>query len=47
MKKTAKKLHLLDFLKELQDQPIEKVKLTNNLRQILAQDKELLERLAQ
>ena len=37
----------LDFLKELQDQPIEKVKLTNNLRQILAQDKELLERLAQ
>jgi mRNA-degrading endonuclease RelE of RelBE toxin-antitoxin system len=38
---------VLDFLKELQDQPIEKVKLTNNLRQILAQDKELLERLAQ
>ena len=38
---------VLDFLKELQDQPIEKVKLTNNLRKILAQDKELLERLAQ
>jgi len=36
----------LDFLKELQNQPGEKVKLTNNLRQILSKDKELLERLA-
>lgn len=38
---------VLDFLKELQGHPVEKVKLTNNLRQILAEDKELLERLAQ
>jgi mRNA-degrading endonuclease RelE of RelBE toxin-antitoxin system len=38
---------VLDFLKELQDQPVDKVKLTNNLRQILSDDKELLERLAQ
>ena len=38
---------VLDFLKELQDQPAEKVRLTNNLRQILSDDKELLERLAQ
>jgi len=37
---------VLDFLKELQNQPGEKVKLTNNLRQILSKDKELLERLA-
>lgn len=37
---------VLDFLKELQDQPIDKVKLTNNLRQILSEDRELLERLA-
>jgi mRNA-degrading endonuclease RelE of RelBE toxin-antitoxin system len=37
---------VLDFLKELQNQPGEKVKLTNNLRQILSEDKELLERLA-
>ncbi len=38
---------VLDFLKELQEQPVDKVKLTNNLRQILSEDKELLERLAQ
>jgi mRNA-degrading endonuclease RelE of RelBE toxin-antitoxin system len=38
---------VLDFLKELQDQPAEKVRLTNNLRQILSEDKDLLERLAQ
>ena len=38
---------VLDFLKELQDQPAEKVRLTNNLRQILAEDKNLLEKLAQ
>ena len=38
---------VLDFLKELQDQPVDKVKLTNNLRQILSEDKDLLERLAQ
>ena len=38
---------VLDFLKELQDQPADKVRLTNNLRQILLEDKDLLERLAQ
>lgn len=38
---------VLDFLKALQDQPAEKVGLTNNLRQILSEDKELLEKLAQ
>lgn len=38
---------VLDFLKELQDQPADKVKLANSLRQILSEDKELLERLAQ
>lgn len=38
---------VLDFLKELQEQPADKVKLTNNLRQILSEDKELLEKLAQ
>lgn len=37
---------VLDFLKELQDQPADKVKLANNLRQILSEDRELLERLA-
>lgn len=37
---------VLDLLKEMQNQPIEKVKLINNLRQILAQDKELLKQLA-
>jgi mRNA-degrading endonuclease RelE of RelBE toxin-antitoxin system len=38
---------VLDFLKELQEQPADKVKLTNNIRQILSKDKELLEKLAQ
>lgn len=38
---------VLDFLKELQDQPADKVRLTKNLRQILSEDKDLLERLAQ
>jgi hypothetical protein len=38
---------VLDFLKELQDQPVEKIKLTNNLRQIIAEDRDLLEKLAQ
>jgi hypothetical protein len=38
---------VLDFLKELKDQPNEKVKLANNLRHILSEDRELLERLAQ
>jgi hypothetical protein len=38
---------VLAFLKELQDQPADTVRLTNNLRQIPAEDKDLLERLAQ
>lgn len=38
---------VLDFLKVLQSQPADKVKQSNNLRQILAEDKDLLERLAQ
>jgi hypothetical protein len=38
---------ILAFLKELQNHPSDKVRLTNNLRQILAEDKSLLERLAQ
>jgi hypothetical protein len=38
---------VLDFLKELQDQPVDKVRLANNLRQILSEDKDLLEQLAQ
>ncbi|MDN4164880.1 hypothetical protein QWY31_05170 [Cytophagales bacterium LB-30] len=38
---------VLDFLKELQEKSADKVKLTNNLRKILSEDKELLEKLAQ
>jgi hypothetical protein len=38
---------VLDFLKAYQDQPADKVRLTNTLRQILSEDKELLEKLAQ
>jgi hypothetical protein len=38
---------ILAFLKELQNQPGDKVRLTNNLRRIIAEDKSLLERLAQ
>jgi hypothetical protein len=38
---------VLDFLKALQDHPVDKVKLANNLRQILSEDRELLEKLAQ
>ncbi len=38
---------VLDFLKELQNQPADKIRLANNLRQILSEDKELLEKLAQ
>ncbi len=37
---------VLDFVKELQEQPSNKIKLANNLRQILSEDKELLEKLA-
>lgn len=38
---------VLDFLKELQDQPTDKVRLANNLRLILSEDRDLLEKLAQ
>lgn len=38
---------VLDFLKQVENQPMEKVNLTRNLRDILAEDKELLEKLAQ
>jgi len=38
--------NILDFLKELQDHPEDKVKLANHLRQVLTEDKDLLERLA-
>jgi hypothetical protein len=37
---------ILDLLKGLQDQPGDKLELTHSLRQILAEDKELLEKLA-
>jgi mRNA-degrading endonuclease RelE of RelBE toxin-antitoxin system len=37
---------ILDFLKELQEQPTKKVQLTNHLRKILLEDKVLLEKLA-
>jgi hypothetical protein len=37
---------ILDFLKQLQDQPVEKVRLTSDLRKILSEDKDLLEKLA-
>ncbi|WP_133063464.1 hypothetical protein [Flavobacterium aurantiibacter] len=38
---------VLDFLKELKEQPADKTRLAMNLRQILANDKDLLEKLAQ
>ena len=37
---------ILNYLKQVENQPIEKVNLTRNLRTILTEDKELLERLA-
>ncbi len=37
---------VLDFLKQVENQPLEKVNLTKNLRDILTEDRELLERLA-
>ena len=37
---------VLNFLKELKDQPNNNFNLANNLRQILAEDRELLEKLA-
>jgi len=38
---------VLDYLKELQLSSPEQIKLTNNLRRILLEDKQLLEKLAQ
>jgi mRNA-degrading endonuclease RelE of RelBE toxin-antitoxin system len=38
---------ILDFVKELQTQTPEQIKLTNNLKKILLEDKSLLQRLAQ
>jgi len=38
---------VLDFLKELQVKSTDQIKLANNLRKILSEDKELLEKLAQ
>ena len=37
---------ILDFLKQVENQPADKVSLTQNLRNILVEDKELLEKLA-
>ena len=37
---------ILDFLKELQVHSADNIKLTNNLRKILSEDKNLLDRLA-
>ena len=37
---------ILDYLKEVQGKSVHKVKLSKNLRDILVEDKELLERLA-
>lgn len=38
---------ILGLLKGLQNQPGDKLEITHSLRQILAEDKELLEKLAQ
>jgi hypothetical protein len=38
---------VLGLLKELQHQPADNIRITNHLKQILAEDKELLEKLAQ
>ena len=38
--------HILDFLKQAEKQPAHRLSLTKNLRDILTEDKELLERLA-
>lgn len=39
-------IDLMEFLKALRDQPEDKIRLANDLRQILAEDKGLLEKLA-
>jgi len=38
---------VLDFLKELQTKSVDDIKLANNLRKIISEDRELLEKLAQ
>ncbi|MDF2432592.1 MAG: hypothetical protein JWP44_2223 [Mucilaginibacter sp.] len=38
---------VLGFLKELQQHPAENIRLASHLKQILSEDKELLEKLAQ
>lgn len=37
---------ILDLLKDLQNKPTEQIEITHFLRQILSEDKELLEKLA-
>jgi len=37
---------ILDFLRQVEKQPADRLTLTKNLRDILTEDKELLERLA-
>ena len=37
---------ILDLLKDLQNEPTERIEITHSLRQILSEDKELLEKLA-
>jgi len=37
---------ILEFLKQAENQPADKLNLTRNLRDILTEDKELLEKLA-
>ncbi|MCB9252934.1 MAG: hypothetical protein H6605_10735 [Flavobacteriales bacterium] len=38
--------NILEYLKQLQETPYEKVNLTRNLKRIISEDKELLEKLA-
>ena len=38
---------VLDFLKELQTKTVDDIKLAKNLRKIISEDRELLEKLAQ
>lgn len=37
---------ILDLLKDLQNEPADRIEITHSLRQILSEDKELLEKLA-
>ena len=37
---------ILNFLKQAENQPTDKISLTRNLKKIMTEDKELLERLA-